>query len=204
MLRGVECQEPQTLQLPLRSSRLTLRALTIDDLDEHARLFRDPAVVQFLYEEPLDRAEAAVHLERRLAVDLPDEGGWLNLAVERDGTYVGEVGVSLVSRSHRHCEIGYMFLPEAQGHGFATEAAAVMVDLAVESMGAHRVTGRLDARNAASAAVLTRLGMRHEGHLRENEFVKGEWTDEAIYAVTEDEWRVVRERLLHSGETPSP
>ena len=31
--------------------------------------------------------------------------------------------------------------------------------------------------------------MRREAHLRENEFVKGEWTDEIVYAMTEDEWR---------------
>jgi RimJ/RimL family protein N-acetyltransferase len=31
--------------------------------------------------------------------------------------------------------------------------------------------------------------MRFEGHLVENEFVKGEWTDEAIYAVLDREWR---------------
>ena len=50
-------------------------------------------------------------------------------------------------------------------------------------------SGRLDARNEASAGVLARLGMRREAHLRENEFVKGEWTDEFVFAITEDEWR---------------
>jgi RimJ/RimL family protein N-acetyltransferase len=34
--------------------------------------------------------------------------------------------------------------------------------------------------------------MRREGHLVENEYVKGEWTDEAIFAVLEDEWRAAR------------
>ena len=64
-----------------------------------------------------------------------------------------------------------------------------MVALAFDELGAHRVMGRLDARNLASARVLERLGMRREGFLRENEFVKGEWTDEFVYAITEDEWR---------------
>ena len=30
--------------------------------------------------------------------------------------------------------------------------------------------------------------MRHEAHLVENEWVKGEWTDESIYAVLATEW----------------
>jgi RimJ/RimL family protein N-acetyltransferase len=34
--------------------------------------------------------------------------------------------------------------------------------------------------------------MRREAHLRANEWVKGEWTDEMIYAITESEWRAAR------------
>ena len=45
-----------------------------------------------------------------------------------------------------------------------------------------RVIGRLDARNAASARVLEKLGMRREAHLIENEWVRGEWQSELSYA----------------------
>ena len=177
------------MDLPIRTERLTLRALTGDDLDDHWRLVRDPEVVRYLYEEPMDRGAAATHLEKRLVAQLPGEGEWLNLAVECEGTYLGEVGVCLRSVEHRQCEVGYVFLPEAAGHGYATEATAAMVELAFAELDAHRVSGRLDARNEASARVLERLGMRCEGHLRENEFVKGEWTDEFVYAITDAEWR---------------
>ena len=177
------------MQLPIRTERLVLRALTVDDLDDHWRLVRDPQVVRYLYEEPMDRADAAAHLEKRLVAELPAEGEWVNLAVECEGTYLGEVGVCLRSADHRQCEVGYVFLPEASGHGYATEATAAMVSLAFSALGAHRVVGRLDERNEASARVLARLGMRREAHLRENEFVKGEWTDELVYAITEEEWR---------------
>ena len=63
-----------------------------------------------------------------------------------------------------------------------------MVDYAFTGLGAHRVVGRMDARNVASARVMERLGMRREAHLLENEYVKGEWTDEVIYAVLDTEW----------------
>jgi RimJ/RimL family protein N-acetyltransferase len=177
------------MHLPLHTERLVLRALTPDDLDDHHRLFGDPAVVRFLYTDALTRDEASTHLEGRLSTALPVAGGWMNLAVEHEGRYVGEVGLSVSSPEHRQCEIGYCFLPEAAGSGFATEAAAVMLALCFDELDAHRVAGRIEARNAASARVLERLGMRKEAHLRENEFVKGEWNDEVIYAITEDEWR---------------
>ena len=47
---------------------------------------------------------------------------------------------------------------------------------------------RVDARNTASVAVLRRLGMRQEAYLRENEWFKGEWTDEIDFAILEREW----------------
>jgi RimJ/RimL family protein N-acetyltransferase len=53
----------------------------------------------------------------------------------------------------------------------------------------HRVIGRTGARNAASARVLEKLGMRLEAHFVENEWVKGEWQSELVYALLEREWR---------------
>ena len=126
------------------------------------------------------------------------EGEWLNLGVEVDGegVLIGEVGVALVSDVHRQCEVGYLMDPAHARHGYATEATAMMVELAFSALGAHRVAARLDARNRASSRLLERLGLRREGHFVENEFVKGEWTDEAVYAVLDTEWRRMR------GPTP--
>jgi RimJ/RimL family protein N-acetyltransferase len=177
------------MELPIRTARLTLRAITPADFDEHLALYGDPDVVRYLYDEPHDRESIVAHFERRLVAELPDEGGWINVAVVHEGRFVGEVGLCLVSTAHRQCEVGYVMRPDAAGQGFATEAAAAMVELCFTGLGAHRVAGRIDARNAASARVLEHLGMRRESHFRENEFVKGEWTDEVVYAITEDEWR---------------
>ena len=39
------------------------------------------------------------------------------------------------------------------------------------------------------AALLERLGMRREGHLRQSTWTKGEWTDDLVYALLHDEWQ---------------
>ncbi len=51
------------------------------------------------------------------------------------------------------------------------------------------MVGRLEARNAASARVLERLGLRQEAHLVENEWIKGRWDSEIVYAILDREWR---------------
>jgi RimJ/RimL family protein N-acetyltransferase len=59
---------------------------------------------------------------------------------------------------------------------------AVTLAPGFETFELHRIVGRLEARNAASARVLEKLGMRREAHLVEHELVKGEWQSELVYA----------------------
>jgi len=118
----------------------------------------------------------------------------MNLAVELadDGVVAGDVGLAWMGDDHRQAEIGYKFLPAHRAHRLATEAASAMVDLAFPTLGAHRVCGRLDSRNTASARLLDRLGMRHEAHLVQDAWHKGDWADEVVYAVLADQWAVHR------------
>jgi RimJ/RimL family protein N-acetyltransferase len=182
------------LVYPLTTERLIIRALTPDDLDRHHALFSDPEVVRYLYFGPFERPAAQEHLARRSVVDLPGEGQWINFGVELkgEGVLIGELAMGFISSAHEHYEVGYVFDPACGGRGYATEGAAMIVELAFSGLGAHRVSGRLDARNGPSARVLEKLGMRREAHFLENEYVKGEWTDELAYAILAPEWRALR------------
>jgi RimJ/RimL family protein N-acetyltransferase len=174
---------------PIRTDRLSLRPWHHEELDRYHSLRGDPEVVRFLYETVLTRAESATKLAG-LQTEITEAGTWINLAVEvtSSGEVAGDVGLCWRNDDHRQAEIGYAFHPDHRGRGYATEAATAMVELAFTDLGAHRVAGHLDSRNRASAAVLERLGMRREAHLVENEWVKGEWTNEDIYAVLANEW----------------
>ena len=89
----------------------------------------------------------------------------------------------------RQVEIGFTLSPQHQGHGYATEAARLLLGYLFGLRGKHRVTGECDARNAASALVLA--SARHagqEGHLRESTWAKGEWTDDLVFAILDRYW----------------
>ena len=153
----------------------------------------DEEVARYLYGDPLSPAESRDLLERKIATSSwAEEGDWLTAAVvERaSGTTVGDLSLRWVSNLHRTAEIGFIFDPRQQGKGFATEAARALVDWAFASAGFHRVIGRTEARNGASARVLDKLGMRLEAHFVENEWVKAEWQSELVYAVLDREWSV--------------
>ncbi|GLW09982.1 N-acetyltransferase [Microtetraspora sp. NBRC 13810] len=177
--------------LPLQTDRLVLRAFTAADLGPLHAYHSLPEVTRYLYVDVTDLDQTRKSLEQKIAsTALLDEGQSLRLAVElrESGELVGDVVLFWHSREHRQGEIGFVFDPAHHGRGYATEAARVLLELGFDGLGLHRITGRLDGRNTASAGVLERLGMRREAHLVENEFVKGEWTDEMIYAVLRREW----------------
>src|SRR5581483_5951886 len=150
----------------------------------------DPQVALYLYGEPMSEDEARAFLQTKIASpSWSEEGDWLTVAaVERgSGETVGDLSLQWMSERHKTAEIGFIFDPRHQGKGFATEAARALLDWAFAS-GFHRVVGRTEARNAASARVLEKLGMRLEAHLVENEWVKGEWQSELAYAILDREW----------------
>jgi RimJ/RimL family protein N-acetyltransferase len=174
---------------PLETERLTLRPWTEGDFDAMFAMHSDPENARWLYNEPRDEDDTRAHLARKAAA-FAKPGDWLSAAVvvRETGEVVGDVSMEWVSEADRTAEIGFIFRRSAQGKGYATEAARALLDWAFGA-GFHRVVGRLEARNTASARVLEKLGMRLEAHLVENEWVKGEWQSELDYAILEREWQ---------------
>jgi RimJ/RimL family protein N-acetyltransferase len=176
---------------PIITDRLILRPFTEDDLDALHAYQSLPAVTRYLYWDVRDRAATAEAIrKRRSQTTLEKEGDGLGLAVLlRDtGDLVGDVNLLWLSEEHRQGEFGFVFNPAFHGNGYAREAAAEMLRLGFEGLGLHRIVGRCDGRNGASANLMAKLGMRREAHYVQNEVVKGEWTDEIVYAMLESEW----------------
>jgi RimJ/RimL family protein N-acetyltransferase len=176
---------------PLETERLTLRPLVEGDFDAMHAMRSSPEVARYLYHGPSTPEQTRDRLTRLIAnVEWVKEDDWFSAAVaERaTGVTVGDLAFHWVSENDRTAEIGFVVDPRHQAKGFATEASRALIDWAFTSAGMHRVIGRLDARNAASARVLEKLGMRLEAHFVENEWVKGEWQSERVYAILDREW----------------
>jgi RimJ/RimL family protein N-acetyltransferase len=175
---------------PLETERLTLRPWEDGDFEAFAEIHAAPETSQWLYNDPRSREEASAHFERKRQSWLDEEGDWLSCAgIERaTGTLVADFAFHWVSVPHRTGEVGYITAPAHKGKGFAAEGARALLDWAFRDGGFHRVIGRIEARNVASARVLEKLGMRREALFVENEWVKGEWQSESVYAILEREW----------------
>ena len=81
--------------------------------------------------------------------------------------------------------IGYWVRPSAQGFGYVTEAAGLVVDYALDVLGAHRIEIACDPENIRSISIPKRLGFQLEGRVRNvYRYPDGRLCDEVIFGLT--------------------
>ncbi|SIR56735.1 Protein N-acetyltransferase, RimJ/RimL family [Haladaptatus litoreus] len=101
---------------------------------------------------------------------------------------VGVIAFAWVWDETKVGSLMYWVVPEHHGNGYATEAATLFLNYAFRERGFHKVNAEVDASNAASAAVLEKLGFEREGIRRQENFVDGDWKDAHMYGLLADEW----------------
>jgi len=115
---------------------------------------------------------------------------------DRPDLHVGNISVWPTSQRERSGEMGYWIRTTESGRGVATEAGARILQLAFEELGMHRVTLRIAVGNVASERVAEKLGFVHEGLLRKEVLVKGEWLDHTLWAMLDEEYRVLTDEWV--------
>jgi RimJ/RimL family protein N-acetyltransferase len=176
----------------LAGRRVTLRRFHRDDLTTFVAYRSSEQVARFQSWDAPYRREEGERFIQDIARQHPDmPGEWFQFAVElrSTGQLIGDCAAMPHADDPRQCDIGFTISTEHQGHGYATEAGRLLLNYLFAERDKHRITAYCDPRNVASAALLQRLGMRREAHLRENTWAHGEWTDDLVYALLRDEWQ---------------
>jgi RimJ/RimL family protein N-acetyltransferase len=176
----------------LAGPRVALRRFHPDDLATFVGYRSSEEVARFQsWDAPYPREEGERFIQE-IARQHPDTPGeWFQFAVvlRSTGQLIGDCAAMPHADDARQCNIGFTLSTEHQGHGYATEAVRLLLNYLFSERGKHRITAFCDPRNAASVALLERLGMRREGHLRESTWAKCEWTDDLVYALLSAEWQ---------------
>lgn len=168
----------------LHTARLTIRVARVADAPVFAAYRSDPSIAEYQdWDMPYQAERAITRLNALETFDDVAEGEWISFAIEHEGEVVGDV-VAHVREGGGIAEIGFTLAPAHHGHGYASEAAAAMVDHLIANHGIHRVEASLDPENVASMRVLEGLGMRKECLAPLGYLVRGKWVDDLRYAMT--------------------
>lgn len=170
------------------TERLIIRPFGPSDLPHYIALNVDPEVRRYLggVLTPEEAAEEMADI-----ADLFERRGYGMVPVIRrsDGAFLGTCGLSVESWYPDDLGLGWRFLPEHWGHGYATEAAMVWRDHAFEALDAPRLISIAYVPNIRSHRVMERLGMSFD---HDAELVDGDETFAArIYALTASTWRAL-------------
>jgi len=175
----------------LTTDRLILREFVAEDWSSVRAYQSDPRYLRFYQWE--ERSEADVRAFVRMFIgfqqETPRRKFQLAIILPESGELIGNCGIRVRDPVARAADIGYELDPRFWDCGYATEAARAMLAYGFGPLGLHRITAECLAENTASAHVLEKIGMRREGHLRDNVWMKERWWDTLHYAILADEWR---------------
>jgi hypothetical protein len=156
------------MKLPIITERLILRKLTPEDLDDMFLLDSNPDVVKYVGIKPLTKKEESLKMIENL-INQYKKNGTARLAVieKESNQFIGWSGIKLltdeVNGFKNVYELGYRFLPEFWGKGYATEAALASLDLGFNQLNADKIYAYADVENENSHKILTKLGFENKG-----------------------------------------
>jgi RimJ/RimL family protein N-acetyltransferase len=169
---------------PLQTERLTLRPYVLADIPALVPLIGAREVAATTLRIPHPYTEAIARDFVALAEGDLSTGKCVRLGIflRQSDSLCGGVGL-MIDPSHRHAELGYWIGVPYWGNGYATEAALAVVRYGFETLRLHRIFASHFANNPASAGVLKKIGMRHEGCMRAHVLKWGKFLDLEMYGM---------------------
>jgi ribosomal-protein-alanine N-acetyltransferase len=185
----------------LTGQNVTLRELRASDAPSLFSMLTTAEVSRFISPPPntvegFERFIAWTHRERAA-------GTYACFAVIVEG-YDAAVGIFQVRELEPRFgtgEWGFAIGSPFWGTGVFQEGAAHVLRFAFETIGVHRLEARAAVTNGRGNGALQKLGAVREGVLRKSFLRNGEYLDQALYAILEDDWRAVSEMDRSTGDT---
>lgn len=178
--------------ITLNTPRLRLRPFALSDAADVQRLAGDHDVasttrlVPHPYEDGMAEQWLAAH-----QAEYDDEKS-LTLAIteRQEGHLIGSITLVL-GLADKRAELGYWLGKPYWGQGYCPEAAQALMHWGFETLNLNRIFAHHLSRNPASGRVLQKIGMQHEGRLREHNIKWGKFEDVDIYGILRSELSVV-------------
>lgn len=146
----------------LETQRLVLRRFTLDDTPLIVHLLNEPLFLRFIGDKNVRTAEdAALYLQRGPLASYAQHGfGLYHVSLKGEGTPIGMCGL-LKRETLEDVDVGFAYLPQFGGRGYATEAAQATLQYGRTVLGLKRIVAITAPGNTASINVLTKIGLRH-------------------------------------------
>lgn len=186
-------QDATSPDLTLKTERLVLRPLTLDDVDLLWPDISDPEISrQMAWQAHTERSQTIDFLKNEVA--RREAGKGITWAVVKDGSFCGIfslIGLVLKHRAltYNKAELAYWLSRKYQRQGIMTEAGRRVLQFAFGELKLHKLFVSHFSNNLASENLIKRLGFRYVGEQLEEFQKDGVWHNHKLYELLESEFQ---------------
>ncbi len=181
----------------LTSSHVALRELRTTDAPSLFAFLNAPEVSRFLAEPPT----TVEGFERFIARTNHRRSGGRHacfaITLTGDDAAIGMFQLRQLEPGFRTAEWGFALGSMFWSTGIFQEGAQLLLEFAFDQLHIHRLEARAVVRNGRGARALQKIGAVPEGVLRKSFRRNGQYYDQVLYAIVDDEWRAVRQGHRH-------
>lgn len=176
----------------LRTERLILRPLTLDDKYELFKYHADAEVNKYQGWIPKSIEDVELFINK-ISKQVNEPGTWFQFVIveQKNQKIVGDLGVHFWDKENKQVEIGCTLNKDFHHFGYATESIKRVIDYLFNDLNKHRIITSIDPGNKNSIRLVERVGFRKEGHFVESLLINGNWVDDVIYAMIEKDWEKI-------------
>ena len=171
--------------LTLRSDRLLLRPISVDDVDHVWPHVSNPSIAKYMSWDPhKNKGETTALLER--LENERKQGKSITWAIFVEDQFCGIISLISIIREHRaltynKAELAYWLGTKFQRKGIMVEAGRLVIDCAFNNLGFHRLTVGHVSQNEASERLIKKWRFKYIGEEREAFMKNGIWFNHKLY-----------------------
>ena len=185
----------------LTGAQVVLRELRSTDAPSLFALLTTEEVSRFISPPPttvdgFEKFIAWTHRQRRA-------GSYVCFAVTlaNDDTAIGIFQLRELEPGFGTAEWGFAIGSPYWGTGVFQEGAELLVSFAFEQVGVHRLEARAAVRNGRGNGALRKIGAVQEGILRKSFLKNGEYLDQTLWTILDEDWQAKRRWVSEEGTT---
>lgn len=180
---GVSLEQPS-----LQTQRLLLRPFAKSDAPDVQRLAGafEVADTTLHIPHPYPDGAAEAWISTHITRFSDGESAIFAIIERRTDRVVGAIGLEIAA-GEAAAEMGYWIGKPYWNLGYCTEAAGALVRFGFDVLKLNRIQARHFTRNPASGRVMQKVGMTHEGHLRQAVQKWGKFEDLELYAILKED-----------------
>ncbi len=182
----------------LKTERLILRPISMDDVDDIQRLFAYWEIIQHLSAKvpwPYPNDGALTHIRDDVLPQMQKGEIHVWSIRTKDNEFIGSINLRMTESNDGHR--GFWLALPHHGKGYMSEAVASVNDFAFDTLGMKKLIVKNAKNNTASRRVKEKTGAvyLHDEELKHNNCATAE-----VWEITPESWRRVKASPSHSYE----